>query len=116
MLDITSMFLSQCSRWIVAFLLQSYVYCGSLFRASSFTFLCRYLLAILTTHVKKTDPALEKTLTIIKDLKGTYCLLGNLVLRVLTLPPSLRLVTCLVLQIPEKVIEERGRKVKVCLH
>jgi len=30
----------------------------------------RYLLSILTTYVKKTDPELEKVLTIIKDLKA----------------------------------------------
>ena len=32
----------------------------------------RYLLSILTTYVKKDNPALEKVLTIIKDLKGVY--------------------------------------------
>ena len=31
---------------------------------------CRYLLSILTTYVKKTNPGLEKVLSIIKDLKG----------------------------------------------
>jgi len=32
----------------------------------------RYLLSILTTYVKKNNPALEKVLTIMKDLKGVY--------------------------------------------
>ena len=35
-----------------------------------FHIFCRYLLSILTTYVKKTNPALEKVLSIIKDLKG----------------------------------------------
>ena len=33
---------------------------------------CRYLLSILTTYVKRTNPALEKVLSIIKDLKGKH--------------------------------------------
>ena len=36
----------------------------------------RYLLSILTTYVKKNDPALEKVLTIIRDLKGV-CIVGE---------------------------------------
>ena len=35
-----------------------------------FHIFCRYLLSILTTYVKKTNPALEKVLSIVKDLKG----------------------------------------------
>ena len=35
-----------------------------------FHIFCRYLLSILTTYVKKTNPGLEEVLSIIKDLKG----------------------------------------------
>ena len=35
-----------------------------------FHIFCRYLLSTLTTYVKETNPALEKVLSIIKDLKG----------------------------------------------
>lgn len=38
--------------------------------------ICRYLLAIITTHIKKTRPELEAVLQKVKQLKGR------------TLPPS----------------------------
>ncbi|XP_068740348.1 elongator complex protein 1-like [Montipora capricornis] len=37
----------------------------------------KYLLSILTTYVRKTDPALEQVLTIIKDLKASNPVIAN---------------------------------------
>ena len=53
----------------MCYVLQYFPYI-QLFNVFFFHIFCRYLLSILTTYVKKTNPGLEKVLSIIKDLKG----------------------------------------------
>ena len=53
----------------MCYVLQYFPYI-QLFNVFFFHIFCRYLLSILTTYVKKTNPGLEEVLSIIKDLKG----------------------------------------------